>query len=384
MKFGIILTPHWKGDDTQSAVYKEMIDRMVFAEQCGYWSCWTTEHHFANDPAYLPWGWEGARFKAYDLAPDPLVLLTFGAARTSRLRLGTGVLLVNYDNPVRLAERIAMLDVLSEGRLELGLGRGGGVRHSAAFGLPLDDNSSQDRYREALAIMIKAWSGERFSFQGEHFAFPELEVMPTPIQRPHPPLYTSTQNAQNFAEAAAQGLSHCSTTGAWGPASIDAYNARQAVFDQAARQAGRDPAAMLYPTSLFQFCAETDAEAQETAEEYMLNFTAHVEAHYERQRHGGSALGALTNPNAGLDDIKAMNKRAFETNLIGSPKTIAEKLAAFLEKAPSINYILGITDAGGPPREFVHRSMELFAREVMPKFQNLREPAMAGRLAVDA
>jgi alkanesulfonate monooxygenase SsuD/methylene tetrahydromethanopterin reductase-like flavin-dependent oxidoreductase (luciferase family) len=382
MKFGIALTPHWSGKTSQSYVLDQMISRIEMAEKLGYFSAWTTEHHFANDPDYLPFNWEGARFRAYDLAPDPLTLLTFAAARTKNIRLGTGVLLVNYENPIRLAEKAAMLDVLSGGRLELGIGRGGQMPHVDVFQLPHGDEEGQIRYREALEIMMLAWSGQRFEYRGKYFNFDKLEVVPHPIQRPIVPLYTSTQNIDNFKEAARMGLSHVSVTGAWGESGIDAYNEKHQAFAEAAREVGRDPDAMLYPVHLFMYCAETDAEAEDMAEEYMLNFTAHVEAHYMRQRNGGFLLSSseLTGAEANLEEIKAMNRKAASTNLIGSPKTVREKLAAFLERVPSVNYVHGITDAGSPPPAFVEKSMKLFAEEVAPAFADFRtaaEPADA-------
>ncbi len=386
MKFGIVLTPHWSGQTSQAAVYEQMINRMVTAEALGYHAVWTTEHHFANDPDYLPFGWEGARLRAYDLAPDPLTLLTFGAARTSRIRLGTGVLMINYDNPVRLAERAAMLDVMSGGRLELGIGRGQQQPHAGAFGIPANDIDGQVRFRESLEIILRAWAGERFAFRGQFFDFDELEVVPTPVQRPYQgsartgiPLYTSTQNAQNLGEAAALGLSHVTATGAWGPEGISRYNDRQDTFQAAMRDAGLDPGRHRYPGHLFMFCAPTDAEAEEVAEKALEMFLCHVEAHYQRQRQGGYVIGGgrLVEADAGIDQIRAMAKRSFGTNLIGSPRTICEKLTAFMEQAPSMNYIFGITDGGSPPTAFVDRSMRLFATEVAPKFADAREPAGA-------
>ena len=118
---------HWD-NRPQQQVFAEGVERMVLAEELGFWSAWVTEHHFANDPEYLPYDAPEARYPAYDLVSDPLTFLSYVAGRTSRIRLGTGVLVLPYDDPLRIAERAAIVDQLSGGRLELGIGRGSGFR----------------------------------------------------------------------------------------------------------------------------------------------------------------------------------------------------------------------------------------------------------------
>src|SRR5215217_5787165 len=118
----------WNAGLTQSQVIKEGIERLVWAEKMGFDSAWITEHHFGNDPNYRPFGLDGQDFLAYDLTADPLTVLSHAAAKTTRLRLGTGVVVLHYDNPLRIAERAALVDIMSDGRLELGVGRGGGFR----------------------------------------------------------------------------------------------------------------------------------------------------------------------------------------------------------------------------------------------------------------
>ncbi|MET0239120.1 MAG: LLM class flavin-dependent oxidoreductase [Sphingobium sp.] len=381
MKFGTVLISHWDGDREPSSIYQTMLDNVLLAEKLGYYSIYTTEHHFANDPEYLPFDWDQARFKAYDLAPDPITLFSYFAARTSKIRFGTGVMLVNYDNPIRFAERAAMLDVLSGGRLELGLGRGGGQPHSSIFGCPNNDQEGQEYYRESLQIILKAWSGERFEFHGKHFDFGPIQLVPPPVQRPYLnsnatgiPLFTSTGNHENLIEAAAQSISHITVTGAWGEGGIERYNERQATYEEACRANGIDPAKHLYPGQLFQFVAPSDAEAEDVAEEYISRYIAHVEAHYQRQRSGGGTFGTVLAAGQGVDKVRELARLSIDNNLVGSPKTVAEKLAAFMEKVPTINYLSGIVNAGSPPLPFIQRSLELFAHEVMPHFADTREP----------
>jgi alkanesulfonate monooxygenase SsuD/methylene tetrahydromethanopterin reductase-like flavin-dependent oxidoreductase (luciferase family) len=374
MKFGTILTPHWDNGVTQSDALHDMVERAIHAERCGFWSCWTTEHHFANDPSYAPFGWPGGNFPAYDLAADPLTLLTYIAARTTTLRLGTGVLVMHYDNPLRVAERAAMLDILSGGRLELGLGRGSGFKEPPAFHVPEKEIDSQNKFFDEIDLLLKAWSGEWFSHETEFFSVPKLAVVPNPVQRPHPPVYLSSGNPRSVKYAAEHGLSLAGATGAWGYSGVDKHNITNKSFIEAAAAVGRDVSEELFPNTLFLFCAETDREAEEVAEQYLMRYSAHVEGHYERQRRGdmtGDPLNSLSSgpgKKSTLDDIRELARAQIATNLIGSPATICEKLTALLDRVPSINYVLGITDAGTPPKAFVHKSMELFTSQVMPKF----------------
>ncbi len=374
MKFGTTFSSHWDGDLPQSEIYRQTVSRMVQSERLGYWSAWVTEHHFGNDADYKPFGWDG-QLRAYDMTVDPLTLLSHVAALTSRIRLGTGVLVLHYDHPLRVAERAAMLDVLSGGRLELGLGRGSGFREPPVFGVPTDKDASKRKFREEIEILLKAWAGKPFAYAGEFFNFHEIEVVPHPLQKPHIPLYLGVGDPVSLKLAADHRLSYATTAGAWGWGSMDRSLAAHKVFEDAAAAAGYDISDALYPDTLFSFCAETDAEAEEMAEEHLMRFSFHVEAHYQRQRNGMAALSVFAPSNsgdqpkdAGVDDIRKLARSQFESNLIGSPKTICEKVAALKERLPFLNYILAVSDAGAPPAAFVDKSMALLAREVLPKF----------------
>lgn len=375
MKIGTIHTMHWRQPRTQEQVYRECIERMVLADKLGYWSSWTTEHHFMTDPAYLPYGDPDARFDAYDLASDPLTFLTYVAARTERLRLGTGVLVPLYDNPIRTAERAAMLDVLSGGRLELGIGRGSsGVREPAAFHTPEGD-ANRRKYHEALDIMQRAWTGEPFSYRGEFFDVPEVAVVPKPLQNPIP-LYLGSSSQESLARIARDGQAYCSVAGAWGPVGLERHAATRSFFLQEAKAAGHDVSRLLFPHVLLLYCAETDAEAEAVAREYIRRYVYVIEAHYERKRHGGGTIGGLQN-DAAIADIDAMATAMIGLNIIGSPESCARKLAAFQEVA-GLNYLLGLVDFGGIPHQLVLDSIERFGRKVLPEFADHALPEAAG------
>jgi alkanesulfonate monooxygenase SsuD/methylene tetrahydromethanopterin reductase-like flavin-dependent oxidoreductase (luciferase family) len=367
---------HWTQDRTQQQVLEQCVERMEFADRLGYYASWTTEHHFATDPTYLPYGLPEARFPAYDLASDPLTFLTYVAARTKQLRLGTAVLVLPYDNPIRVAERAALLDVLSGGRLELGIGRGSGAREHAAFGIPMGGNRAQ--YHEALEIVLRAWSGEPFSYQGEYFQIPELAVVPKPLQQPHPPIYIGSGSPESIRLTAERGFAYCSVAGSWGPFGLDRHKEVRDLYLASAAAAGRDVSGYLYPHVLLMYCGETDEEAEEVAVHYMMQFTLIVEAHYERQRLGGSTIAAL-GPNADADRVRQLAREMLALNIIGSPETCIRKLEAF-KQVIDLNYFLGFVDFGGIPHDKVLASMERFARYVMPHFADQATPRAMARV----
>jgi alkanesulfonate monooxygenase SsuD/methylene tetrahydromethanopterin reductase-like flavin-dependent oxidoreductase (luciferase family) len=145
MKFGFMQMAHCRPRDSAAAALDRFVSTAVEAERLGYWSCWTTEHHFGSNPEYRPFGVPEDEYDMadYDMVADPLTLFTYVAAKTERLRLGTGVVVVHWDHPIRIAERAAMLDLLSGGRLELGIGRGAGFREVGVFKVPTDGDESR-------------------------------------------------------------------------------------------------------------------------------------------------------------------------------------------------------------------------------------------------
>lgn len=356
------MTP-WVRDRTQLQTFAECAERMVAAEQFGYYSSWLTEHHFANDPTYDALGYPAADNPAYDLTPDPLTFLTFVAAKTRTLRLGTGVVVLHYDHPIRVAERAAMLDVLSNGRLELGVGRGSGRIEPAAFHVVQEGN--REKFKEALDIIRLAWTGRPFRFDGDYYQFPELAVVPTPIQQP-PPIYVAASSTESFGWTGAYGLPYCYVGGAWGPVPRAAYRAQHEQYLAAARTAGHDTTKMLFPHHLLMYCADTDDRAEAVATEYMSRFHAMVEAHYERLRYPEIDQGRFSRLRS-ADDLGELVRTMIELNLIGSPETCARKLEAYLEVF-DLNYLVTAVDFGAMPHNLVLDSMERFARFVMPRF----------------
>ena len=166
--------------------YRDYLDFLLEAETLGYHGCFLTEHHFTG------WGQVSA----------PLHMLSYLAARTSRLRLGTAVMVLAWHNPMLLAEQVATIDVLSGGRVDLGIGRG--YRHNEFHGFAIDADEAEARFAESLSVMTRAWtSKERFSHHGRFWHFDDVILEPRPLQSPHPPLWVSAGRDASIRAAAA-------------------------------------------------------------------------------------------------------------------------------------------------------------------------------------
>src|SRR5712691_1997290 len=188
MDFGLFFLMQRDERWSEQAVYDSDVEQMLAAESLGYQSVWIAEHHF-ND---------------YGLCPAPQVLAAFVAARTTTLRLGMGVSLLPLHHPVDLAEELAVLDVVSGGRLDVGIGRGGTLQDYQTF--QSDRGDSRARVEEGIALIQKSWSGEPFDFEGRFHSAERLHVRPRPVQRPHPPLFIAANNEDSVHSAARLGL----------------------------------------------------------------------------------------------------------------------------------------------------------------------------------
>jgi alkanesulfonate monooxygenase SsuD/methylene tetrahydromethanopterin reductase-like flavin-dependent oxidoreductase (luciferase family) len=220
MDFGLFFLMQRDEDWSEQAVYESGLRQMLAAESLGYHSVWLAEHHF-ND---------------YGICPAPSVLASFVAARTTTLRLGMGVSLLPLHHPVELAEQLAVLDVVSGGRLDVGIGRGGTLQDYQTF--HSDRSDSRKRVQEGIALMRECWSAQPFDFQGRFHSAERLHVRPRPVQQPHPPLYMAANSEDSVRSAARLGLPTLSAF--FVP--VDELRRRHAVYREEALAAGRSEA----------------------------------------------------------------------------------------------------------------------------------------------
>lgn len=190
MKFGVLQFFSWPERRVPiETVYERALQRIEIMDKAGYDAVWLAEHHFTP----------------FSVCPSVHMMATVAAMRTKRLRIGTGVSLVPFYHPLRLAEEIALLDILSGGRVNWGAGRGYQKKEFEAFGV--DGKESYQVFREFLRVVIKAWTDERVSFKGDYIEVCDVEVLPKPIQKPHPPIWLASSSAESISWAASQGFS---------------------------------------------------------------------------------------------------------------------------------------------------------------------------------
>ncbi|HEY2663876.1 MAG TPA: LLM class flavin-dependent oxidoreductase [Candidatus Binataceae bacterium] len=168
--------------------YRELIDESVEADRLGFDTVWLAEVHFAP---------------RFSLMPSPMILLAAIAQRTSRIRLGLAVNLVPLHHPLQLAEETAMLDVLSSGRVEFGAGRGAFPLNYRGFGVDME--TSRDLFAEGIEFCRQAWINDRLTFRGKHFNVENINVVPKPLQKPHPPIRLAANSPDTFAFAGEHG-----------------------------------------------------------------------------------------------------------------------------------------------------------------------------------
>jgi alkanesulfonate monooxygenase SsuD/methylene tetrahydromethanopterin reductase-like flavin-dependent oxidoreductase (luciferase family) len=219
MDFGLFFLMQRDDAWSEQAVYESALAQMLAAESLGYHSVWIAEHHF-ND---------------YGLCPSPPVLASFVAARTTTLRLGMGVSLLPLHHPVDLAEELATLDVVSDGRLDVGIGRGGTLQDYQTFQSERDD--SRMGVEVGLELYRLCLSGASIAFIGRGAAAALLPLRPRPKQAPHPPLFVACNSEDSVRSAARLGLP--TLTSFFVP--MREVEARHHIYRDTARAAGRSP-----------------------------------------------------------------------------------------------------------------------------------------------
>jgi alkanesulfonate monooxygenase SsuD/methylene tetrahydromethanopterin reductase-like flavin-dependent oxidoreductase (luciferase family) len=190
MKLGVLQFFSWPERRVDLAmVYARALERIEIMDRTGYDAVWLAEHHFSS----------------FSVCPSVHMVGTLAAARTKRLRIGTAVSLAPFYHPLRLAEEVALLDLLSGGRVNWGSGRGFARVEFAAFGVPPEESVS--RFHETVEIVLKAWTEAKLTFSGKHFHFEDVEVLPKPAQLPHPPAWVAVSSESAIDWAAGRGFS---------------------------------------------------------------------------------------------------------------------------------------------------------------------------------
>jgi probable F420-dependent oxidoreductase len=320
---------------TYAQEYREILDLVRMAEALHFDSAWVSEHHGSSD-GYMP---------------SLLTTLAAFAAATDRIRLGTGVILAPFHDPLRLAEDAATVDVISEGRLILGLGLGWREEEFRMFGFPISERLR--RTTETVEILRKAWTGERFTHDGRIFHFDDVKVTPTPHRPGGPPIYLGGFAPPAVRRAGRLGDGYIRSRGG------DLGDIRAAVraAEDGAREAGRDPARLGFAQLQNAFVWD-DGDAWDVVKGTVV---------HQLGVYGGWAAGGDT-PGQDLAYVPPDEETMRQLTLAGTPAEVARRLRPLAEAFASRREFHLIVRLHYPGMDFetAARAIELFAEQVIP------------------
>ena len=332
MRFGIFGSAQAKrgGPDVDSgAGFRDFVEYNIAAEGLGYESSWVVEHHFTG----------------FGQISATLNLLTWVGARTRTLRLGTAVMVLPWHNPVLLAEQVATLDLLSGGRVDLGIGPGYRHNEFAGFCIPMEE--AEERFDESIEVMVRAWTSDApWSHKGKYWQFDNVVVEPPTAQKPYPPLWMGAGRPASIKKVAERG--YRLLLDQFAP--FDQIGERLALFKAEVEALGRpfDPASVAVARSVN--VVVTEAERQKALENRLA---ARRRTERLAQRPDGQNRSSIMSYADTLEAAEA-------GTLYGTPDEIAEKLEGL--RAMGVEHVL-LNSAGGL------QSLRRFAAELLPAFR---------------
>jgi alkanesulfonate monooxygenase SsuD/methylene tetrahydromethanopterin reductase-like flavin-dependent oxidoreductase (luciferase family) len=315
MKIGVLQFFSWSRRIPLETVYQRAFERIAIMDEGGYDGVWLAEHHF----------------NTYSVCPSPHLMAMNVAARTKNLRIGLAVSLAVFYNPLRLAEEVALLDVLSGGRINWGAGRGFDRGEFGAF--KIDVAESAARFQEAVDIVLAAWTNEKLTYHGQFWDYEDVEVLPKPMQKPHPPAWLAATSPEAINRAASRGHTILMDP----HASHEEIREKRALYQRVLEENGYSIEGRDIPMARLIAIAPTEEQAKQVA--------------YEGARWtvGSYAKGMHDDP---------IERYVNQVMVYGTPESVTEKLLALKQDLP-INYLLAAP--------LSHESFILFTEKVLPK-----------------
>jgi alkanesulfonate monooxygenase SsuD/methylene tetrahydromethanopterin reductase-like flavin-dependent oxidoreductase (luciferase family) len=361
MKFGIffehsVLKP-WD-EASEHRVYRQAVEQVITADEVGFDQAWEVEHHFLEE---------------YSHSSSPEVFLSYCAAKTQRIRFGHGIALMlpPVNHPARVAERAATLDLLSDGRLEFGTGRSATWTELGAFRCEPDD--TKEMWDECTRAVVKMWTTDNFAWEGKHFSMPPRNVLPKPLQKPHPPLWVAVQSPETAVQAGERGMGMLGVTLG---APLD-YQQMVKDYRRAIRHC--EPVGEFVNDQVngvsFMYCGEDDAEAKMVGGMAAMQFgvrAAHLVGiggiYPSPAYHSHASAAPLRNrPGDVVGPVR-------EGTPIGDPDACIRALK-WWEEVGVDRMVFLINTGETIPNEKVLASLRLFASEVIPA---MSRPERAG------
>lgn len=337
MRFGIFYLPILRSGTSATGIYESIITEACLADKWGWDNIWIAEHHFDRYGGVIP---------------SPIQLGTAIAMKTKQIRIGSAVSILPFHNAFQLAEGFSMLDTLSDGRAEIGVGRGFMPHEFETFLINEDDR--QTKFEEGLEVLQLAWSGERFTYNGEHHKLRNVQLLPNPIQKQPPIWVAASLNPLSFKLAGHYGFNLMIN-----PYTRTEEEIKRGIYwyQQALEQNGHNPEKSRILAHFHLYVALTEEKAYEEPREALLFYMNEVDRAYLKGK--GNDREEIA-PHF-YDDIYP-NKVMF-----GTPEIVEERIKAFQK--------LGITDFcfmtqfGNLPYHHTITSLRLFTERVIPKFR---------------
>ena len=353
MKVGIAMNMLYEHDRPDVAVVHEHFALGDLVEPLGFDSLWALEHHFTG----------------YAMSPAPTQLLSYYAGRTKRITLGTSVIVLPWHDPVRVAEEIALLDILCGGRCMFGFGRGAASVEYAGFRIPMEE--ARPRFVEAAQVVMKALSEPVFEHQGQFFQIPRTSIRPRPMSHPERRFYASSVSPESAEIMAKLGFGMLVIMqNEWPKAAADIDR-----YKEIARGVGHEPRAPVILTNVS--CAESRDEAHERGVRYLGRKWESIDNHYHfSDGHlatvkGYESYGKMAKTYAKMKDDAVRDKATefyVSIQIVGTPDDCLQQIAE-LRALTGMDHLITEFSFGGMPHEEAELNMRLFADRVMPVLQ---------------
>ena len=359
MKVGVSLNMLTKEGRSDASVVAEHLALGDLAEPLGFDSVFALEHHFTG----------------YAMSPSPTQLLSYIAGRTRRITLGTAVIVLPWHDPVRVAEEIALLDVLSQGRCVFGFGRGAASVEYAGFRVPMEE--ARSRFVEAAKIVLKALTQEVFDWDGEFFRIPPTSIRPRPVSHPERRFYASSVSPESAEIMARLGFGLLVIMqNEWPKAAEDIRRYRDITVG-----VGHAPRPPIISTNVS--VAEGRAEAHERAAQYLARKFDSIDRHYKfSDGHlatvkGYEFYGGMAKTYSKMQDPGYRQKATdfyVKIQIVGTPDDCLQQIAE-LQRLTGLDHLVIEFGYGGMPHEEAQLNMRMFAERVLPRLQ--RDAAFA-------
>jgi natural product biosynthesis luciferase-like monooxygenase protein len=347
MKFGFLsLFDHYPEDCSEEQHYKHFLEDVSFAEALGFDTVWIGEHHFNH---YI--------------CPAPQIVAAAIAQRTTTIRISTGIVLLPHHDPLRLAEDYALVDLLSGGRLDLGVGRGFIKATYDGFHQPMGE--SRERFQEGLEVIKRAWTQETFSYEGKFHTYHNVTVLPRPVQKPMPPIYLAA--ALTPASFITAGKLGHSVLLAPFLQPFDTLKEQVQLYRQTLRDAGHAPDSVEIVADYHTFVGETPEQARRTWAPHYVRYLHFVGGLLAPSEQLDAQYAAWQGKREGLQQITF--EQMYPTQVMCGDASQCVDRIAMLREELGITHYWAHMDVGGLEQRTLRDSMERFATRVIPQFR---------------